>query len=256
MARRGHDLILVARRAERLEAIAAEAASLGAAAEVVPADLASDTDLARVADRIRRCDRLAMLVNNAGFGVDALYHQSQLGPQCAMAKLHVLAPAYLTHAALPGMVARGRGAVINVSSVAAYLRGAAGAMYGATKAFLNSFTLSLAGELAGTGVRVQALCPGFTYTEFHDVMGMDRTVVPKFLWLQADYVVAQSLRDLERGRVISIPSWRYKVVAGLLSIAPQRLISRMSRRRIGGPAGGGPETQPDRRAQAIDRRDA
>ena len=232
MAQRGYDLILVARRAERLEAIAAEATALGAAAEVLPADLTNEDDLARVVDRIRDCDRLAMLVNNAGFGLGALYHKSDLAGQSAMARLHVLAPSHLTHAALPGMVARGRGAVINVSSVAAYLRGAGSVMYGATKAFLNSFTLSLAAELTGTGVRVQALCPGFTYTEFHDVMGMDRDLVPKFLWLRADYVVEQSLRDLERGRVISIPSMRYKLVVGILRIMPQSLMNRVSRKRL------------------------
>ena len=105
--RRGYDLILVARRAERLQAIAAEM-SCGAVAEVLPADLTSDEDLVRVADRIRGCDRLTLLVNNAGFGVDALFHKSALGRQSAMARLHVLAPTHLTHAALPGMVVRGR----------------------------------------------------------------------------------------------------------------------------------------------------
>jgi len=233
LAQRGYDLILVARRAKRLEAIAAELSALGAAAEVLPADLTNDDDLARVVDRIRSCDRLALLVNNAGFGLGAWYHKSALASQSAMARLHVLAPTHLTHAALRGMVARGRGAVINVSSVAAYLRGTGGVMYSATKAFLKYFTLGLAAELTGTGVRVQALCPGFTYTEFHDVMGMDRALVPKFLWLRADYVVEQSLRDLDRGRVISIPSMRYKLVVGLLRITPQWLMNRMSRQRLG-----------------------
>jgi hypothetical protein len=228
LARRGYDLILVARRAQRLEAIATEVAALGAAAEVLRADLTNDDDLARVAERIRSCERLAMLVNNAGFGLDALYYESELAGQIAMARLHVLAPTHLTHAALAGMVARGRGAVINVSSVAAYLRGAASVMYCATKAFLNSFSVSLAAELTGTGVRVQALCPGFTYTEFHDVMGMDRKLIPKFLWLRADYVVAQSLRDLAHGRVISIPSWRYKLVVAMLRVTPRWLMNRLT----------------------------
>ena len=232
LAQRGYDLILVASRAERLAALATQVGAAGVAAEVLPADLTNDADLARVADRIRTCPRLALLVNNAGFGLDALYYQSELAGQSAMARLHVLAPTHLTHAALPGMVARGRGAVINVSSVAAYLCGAASVMYCSTKAFLNSFTVSLAAELAGTGVRVQALCPGFTYTEFHDVMGMDRKLIPKFLWLRADYVVDQSLRDLERGRVISIPSVRYKLIARALRMTPQWLISRLSRKQF------------------------
>ena len=232
LVRRGYDLILVARRAERLQAIAAEMSALGAAAEVLPADLANDEDLARVADRIRGCDRLTLLVNNAGFGVEALFHKSALGRQSAMARLHVLAPS-APDTRRPARDGRARrGAVINVSSVAAFLRGAGSVMYCATKAFLNSFSVSLSADLTGTGVHVQALCPGFTYTEFHDVMGMDRGLVPKFLWLRADYVVEQSLRDLERGRVISIPSVRYKLVVGMLRIMPQWLMNRMGRKRL------------------------
>ncbi|MBN1555512.1 MAG: SDR family oxidoreductase [Phycisphaerae bacterium] len=231
LAKQGYDLILVARRAERLEALAAELAELGAAGEVCPADLTKDADLARVEEKIRNCDRLTMLVNNAGFGLDKLFHESDLAGQSAMARLHVLAPTHLTHAALPGMVSRGSGAVINVSSVAAWLQGAGGVMYCATKAFLNSFTLSLAVELDGLGVRVQALCPGFTYTEFHDVLGMDRKLVPKFWWLDAQYVVDQSLRDLKRGKVISIPSARYKLLAGVFRAMPQWLMNRMGKKR-------------------------
>jgi short-subunit dehydrogenase len=231
LAKRGYDLVLVARRKERLESLAAELKTLGAAAEVFPADLTSDADLARVEERIRNCERLDMLVNNAGFGLDKLFHESDLAGQSAMARLHVLAPTHLTHAALPGMVARGSGAVINVSSVAAWLQGASGVMYCATKAFLNSFTLSLAVELDGKGVRVQALCPGFTYTEFHDVLGMDRDLVPKFWWLDAQYVVNESLRDLKRGKVISVPSLRYKLLAGWFRIMPQWLMNYVGKKR-------------------------
>ncbi len=231
LARRGHDLILVARRAERLAAIATEIGRFGAAGEVVQADLTNDRDLACVAERIRACDTLAVLVNNAGFGLETPYQRSPLAPYDAMARLHVLAPIHLTHAALPGMVARGRGAVINVSSVAAYLRGAGGVMYGATKAFLRDFTVGLAADLDGTGVRVQALCPGFTYTEFHDVMGIDRARIPKYLWLRADDVIQQSLRDLDRGKLISIPSLRYKLVVAALNSAPQWLINYAGRKR-------------------------
>jgi short-subunit dehydrogenase len=231
LAKRGYDLILVARRKDRLELLAAELANLGTAAEVLPADLTNEADLSHVEERIRGCERLRMLVNNAGFGLDKLFHESDLADQSAMARLHVLAPTHLTHAALPGMVARGRGAVINVSSVAAYLQGASGVMYCATKAFLNSFTLSLAVELSGTGVQVQALCPGFTYTEFHDVLGMDRRLVPKFWWLRADYVVEQSLRDLKRSKGISIPSLRYKLLAAAFRATPQWLMNRMGKKR-------------------------
>ncbi len=231
LAERGYDLILVARRKDRLERLAAELAEWGAAAEVLPADLTREADLARVAERIENGPPLALLVNNAGFGATSLFHESDFPAQDAMARLHVLAPVHLTHTALPGMISRGHGGVINVSSVAAFLQGAGGVMYCATKAFLHSFTLGLATELNATGVRVQVLCPGFTYTEFHDVMGMERSLVPRFGWLRAEYVVDRSLRDWDRGKVVSIPSLRYRLLAGLFRFLPQGVIDHFGRKR-------------------------
>ena len=230
LARRGYDLILVRTASPSWRKLRPRRLRSARTAEVLPADLTHPDDLARVAQRLRTCERLALLVNNAGFGLESLYHRSALKarsrwPNCTF--WHCAPdPCRLARHGCP----RSR-RVINVSSVAAYLRGAGSVMYCATKAFLNSFSLSLASELAGTGVSVQALCPGYTYTEFHDVMHMDRKIIPKFLWLQADYVVEQSLRNLERHRVISIPSVRYKLVVGMLRIMPQWLMNRVARRR-------------------------
>ena len=151
-----------------------------------------------MADRIRGCDRLTLLVNNAGFGVDALFHKSALGRQSAMARLHVLAPTHLTHAALPGIVATHRARSGHQCVVCGGLSARVGQRdvlrdEGVPQQFLRQLISRLdRHRRARAGV-----VPGFTYTEFHDVMGMNRGVVPKYLWLQADYVIEQSLRNLE-----------------------------------------------------------
>jgi len=140
-----------------------------------------------------------------------------------MHRLHVIAVLRLTHAALRGMVERGKGNVINVSSVAAFLHNPFSVSYGATKAWMNSFTEGLCVELKSIGspVRVQSLCPGFTYSEFHDVLGIDRRLIPRGLWTTAEEVVDASLRGLERGRLIVIPGWHYRLFAGLQRWVPR-----------------------------------
>ncbi len=226
LAARGCDVILVARRRERLEELAEELHEAhDIAAGIIEADLTKDADLARVREHIHKTPNLEYLVNNAGFGTKSFFHEADLEPPDSMARLHMLAPVHLTHAALGGMVKRGRGYVINVASVAAFLHGASGVMYCATKGFLNSFSLGLAAELRKTDVKVQSLCPGFTYSEFHDVMEMDRSLVPKFWWLDTAYVVRKSLAALGGRKVIYIPSIRYKLTTALLKIAPQWLIN-------------------------------
>ncbi len=193
----GMDLILVARRRDRLEQLAKDLeTACGVRVEVLPADLTVADDLARVEQRIAEAQDLEYLINNAGFGTRGRFFEADRESQDQMHRLHVLATMRLTHAALPGMVARRRGSMINVSSVAAFGSTPGSVSYCATKAWMNAFTEALALELdlAGSPVRVQALCPGFTYTEFHDVMGMDRNVIPTGWWLPADAVVAASLR--------------------------------------------------------------
>jgi uncharacterized protein len=208
LSEQGFDLILVARRRERLERLASELAG----AEVVVADLAVDADLRRVEERIAAEPDLECLVNNAGFGSQGRFREAGLEVQDRMHRLHVIATLRLTHAALGVMLARARGSIINVSSVAGFLHNPFSVSYGATKAWINSFTEALYVELksAGSPVRIQALCPGFTVSEFHDALGIDRSVIPRSLWMSAEEVVETSLRSLEQDKVIVIPGWRYR----------------------------------------------
>jgi short-subunit dehydrogenase len=184
-----------------------------------------------VADRIRRCENLTYLVNNAGFGTLPLFHESDYSSQDAMARLHVLAMTELTHAALPGMVARGKGNIINVSSCAGFFVSPSNVMYCSTKGWQRMFTEGLAVELESTGVRVQALCPGFTYSEFHDRMGVDRATVPEKWWLKAEDVVDESLTALDRNKTVVIPSRRYKLAMFMMRLMPKWLRRAMARKR-------------------------
>ena len=234
LARRGYDLLLVARREEKLQSLAGEiAAEFGCAAEAIVADLTDSDACQMVADRILAEPRFEFLVNNAGFGLRPLFHESDLTSQAAMARLHVLAVMHLTHAAVAGMARRGKGFVVNVSSVAAFLHSPSNVMYCSTKAWLNTFSLGLDAELGGTGVFVQALCPGFTYSEFHDVMQVDRQTIPAKWWLSAEFVVEKSLAALDKHprRVICIPSLRYKLITALLRILPRPILNILGKAR-------------------------
>jgi uncharacterized protein len=221
LAARGYRLILVARRRERLDAIASE---LGEA-EVIAADLAEENGLKLVEERILLAPELELLVNNAGFGSMGRFFEIPVDNQDRMHRLHVIATVRLTHAALLGMVKRGKGGIINVSSVAGFGQNPGSISYGATKAWMNSFTDGLDMELrtARSPVRVQALCPGFTTTEFQDVIGMDRGRVPAPLWMRAEDVVDQSLAGLESGKLFVIPGVFYKVVSRIMGRIPRSL---------------------------------
>jgi hypothetical protein len=219
LSARGFDLILVARRRDRLELLASELGGAG----VLAADLAVDADLRRVEEHIAAEPNLEFLVNNAGFGTLGRFWEADLEAQDRMHRLHVIATMRLTHAALAGMMARARGSIINVSSVAGFLHNPFNVSYGATKAWINSFTEALCVELRSVGapIRIQALCPGFTFSEFHDVLGIDRTMVPRSLWMSAEDVVETSLRGLEKNRVIVIPGWRYRWLVRLQQRLPR-----------------------------------
>jgi short-subunit dehydrogenase len=238
LAARGHDLILIARRAERLQTLADELAkNHRAKSEVIAADLNAAEDLDRVAKRLSSLAQLDLLVNNAGYGVGGQFAKSEYAGQEGMHLLHVMATLRLTHAVLPGMVARGSGAVINVASVAGFFTSPGAVGYGASKSWINAFTEGVWMELRGTGspVRVQALCPGFTYSEFHDVAGMDRTrLAPKSWWYPAEQVVKESLAGLERNKVFVVPGFRYRVLVAFGSRLPRAwrrsLLVAMARR--------------------------
>ncbi len=234
LARDGYDVLLVARRAERLAELAREIGTAGgAAAEPFPADLAREEDLARVEERIGREGRLSLLVNNAGFGTKGWFWEADAEGQGRMHRLHVLATLRLTRAALPGMVARGRGAVVQVSSVAAFGTSPGNTSYCATKAWMNRFAEGLSWELsaAGSPVKVQALCPGFTISEFHERLGMDRSFMSRGWWMTAEEVVEASLRGLRRGRTVVVPGLRYRAAVLLMKLLPPTLLGAAAGRR-------------------------
>ena len=233
LAGRGYDLIVVARDAARLVSLADDLRSThGVRVDVVPADLTRDVEVDRVASRAASDPALAMVVNNAGFGTVGPLATAPPGPQEEMLRLHVLAPMRLTRAVLPGMLARRRGAIINVSSVAGFIYSPGNVNYCASKAYLTTFTEGLALELAGTGVAAQALCPGFTHTEFHRRMGPDAKRRPRFMWLTAQDVVRASLAQLDRGGpVVCVPGIRYKLLVAAFGVLPRRAIGLLTGRR-------------------------
>lgn len=230
---RDHDLVLVARRRERLEALAKElSAEAGTTAEVLAADLTDEAALRAVEERIAAEPRLALLVNNAGFGTRGLFWKSDLESQARMHRLHIDSTLRLSHAALRGMVERNAGGIINVASVAAFVQRSGSTSYGATKGWMVAFTEGLHLELksAGSAVKVQALCPGYTLTEFHDVLNLDRkTMSPRWMWLNAERVVDDSLKGLERGKLIVVPGLPYKVAVALLTTMPNWLRVALSK---------------------------
>lgn len=226
LAADGYDLVLVARREDRLQELAREIETRQhVTAQPLAADLTGDGGLRSVEDRIARAANLELLVNNAGFGTLGRFFEVDVESQDHMHRLHVLATVRLTHAALTGMVQRQRGAVINVSSVAAFWQSPGSTSYCSTKGWINSFTEGLYLELksCGSPVKVQALCPGFTFSEFHDTMGFDRQRVPASWWLTAEEVVDASLRGLARGDPIVVPGWRYRLIVWSRALLPRTL---------------------------------
>ena len=228
LAAEGYDLILVARRTAELERLAGEIRSKhGVSVENMTADLTRDEDIAAVGQKLAATSRLELLVNNAGFGTRGLYYEADPDREDAMHRLHVLATERLTRAALPGLVARKSGGIINVASVAAFVQTPGNISYCATKAWMASFTEGLYMELKSMGspVKAQALCPGYTYSEFHDVLGVDRSkIMTPSWWMPADFVVAESLRGLRQRKLFVIPGWRYKMLVSLLKFIPRSLI--------------------------------
>lgn len=230
LAARGNDLVIVARDGARLD----EGAELlekehEAAVEVLAADLTKAGGLKVVEARLESADPpIDLLVNCAGFATFGKLWELRRDVEEREIRLNVVAVTRLCHAALPGMVQRGRGGIVNVSSVAAYQPTPANATYGATKAFVNSFTHALHEELRGSGVKIMVLCPGFTRTEFQERAGLDSSKVPDGLWQTPDQVVEAALRAFDRGRSTCVPGPLNKAGAAFSSALPASMSRRVA----------------------------
>jgi len=227
-ARDGYDLVLVARDVDRLVELAAELrAAHGIDVEVLPADLSYAADRDKVAARLAR--GVQVLVNNAGFGTSGEFWSADPAELQRQLDVNVTAVMHLTRAALPPMRAAGKGSVINIASVAGLLSGR-GSTYSASKAWVVSFSEGLANGLTGTGVGVHAVCPGFVRTEFHQRAGIDMASIPGPLWLSVDDVVTESLADVAKGKVVSIPGVQYKVLTTAGRMVPRGLVREFTKR--------------------------
>lgn len=226
LAQQGYDLVVVARDLGRLSDLRTELEDKhGIHVEVLAADLSQRADLADVAQRLADQERpVEMLVNNAGFGLRKSFIQNDVEQEEQMLDVLVRAVLVLSHAAARAMKQRGSGTIINVSSVASFL---ASGTYSAAKSWVTVFSESLAVELQSSGVRVTALCPGFTHTEFHERAGIKaKQAAPEFMWLDADRLVHDCLADVEKGRIVSVPGAQYKAITGLLRVAPRSIVRK------------------------------
>jgi short-subunit dehydrogenase len=227
IARDGRHLVLVARRADRLEALATELAKThGIQAVAIPCDLMQpDGPASLVAELDRRGLEADWLVNNAGFGTFGKFHELPVERELDEIHLNVTAPVALTGLVVPGMVARRRGVVMNVASVAGFGPMGLNATYSATKAFLIAFSEALAVDLDGTGVEVLCVCPGFTRTEFQEKADIDTTRVPGFAWMSADEVADQAVAAVGKQTVL-VNGFLNRMMAAGLRLAPRSLIAK------------------------------
>jgi hypothetical protein len=226
LASNKYNIVLVARDLPRLQERAAGLdAKYGIKTQVIQADLATDEGCLKVEKYILE-NQIDVLINNAGFGTNKAFTMSTLDIEQQLLDVLVRTPMRLMHVALPLMKARNNGIVINVSSVAGYI---AGGTYSASKSYLTVLTESLHTELAATNVKISALCPGFTRTEFHQRGKMSMKGLPNFLWLNSDRLVEQSWRDALKGKAVSVPGWQYK----LLVFIVQTLVPRSIVRKVG-----------------------
>jgi short-subunit dehydrogenase len=233
LAARGDDLVLVARNADRLCEMATELKERYAVnVETVVADLAIRADVAGIAERLTSLEQpIGMVINNAGFGVRAKLTDADTTRHEQAIDVMIRAVLMLGAAAGRTMRQRGSGTIINVSSTAGFV---AMGSYSAIKAWVTTYTESLANELHGTGVRVTALCPGYVRTEFHERAGINMGSLPQLMWLDADRLVADCLNDAAAGKVVSIPSKRYKVMITICEHLPHRAVRAISRRLTSG----------------------
>ena len=220
-AENGYDLVLLARRKDRLQALAKQLESGGSIdCEIISADLAEQEEIKKVTNHIRQIDNLDILINNAGFATIGYFADIPIEKSMRMFHTHMTATVQFTHAALQVMYKREWGAIINVSSMGAFMLTPGNVLYDATKSFLATFSENLWLEVRDKGIKVQALCPGFTRTEFHEVgdfKNFDKSVIPDSLWMMPDEVVRLSLKALENSRdVVFIPGWKKRLVKWII----------------------------------------
>lgn len=224
LAQNGYNIVLVARDLPRLQERAKSLEStFGIATKVIQADLATDAGCKSIEDFIAN-NQIDVLINNAGFGLNKAFTMSKLDAEQQMLDVLVRTPMRLMHVALPGMKERNKGVVINVSSVAGWI---AGGTYSASKSYLTVLTESLHTELAATNVKVSALCPGFTRTEFHQRGGMSMKGLPAFMWLNSDKLVATAWKDAIAGKAVSIPGWQYQLLIFVVHSTPRALVRKI-----------------------------
>jgi len=239
-AKNGFDLVLLARRKDRLQALASLLESDNSIhCEVISADLSEKEAIQKVTNHIRQIDNLDVLINNAGFATIGYFADIPIEKSMRMFHTHMTATVQFTHAALQVMLKRERGAIINVSSMGAFVLTPGNVLYDATKSFLATFSENLWLEVCDRGIKVQALCPGFTRTEFHEVgdfKNFDKSAIPDSLWMMPDEVVRQSLKALEKSRnVIFIPGWKKRLFKWIIqhsSISREILQKRFKERDL------------------------
>ena len=229
LGERGYDLVLVARDVGRLEAVAKELeGAFGATVQVLPADLTDPDQLAIIEARCHdRSAPIDMLVNNAGFGTFGPLHTLDLDTEAREIQLNVVALVRLTHAAATEMFQRGKGGILNVSSLAGFQPGPSNATYSATKAFITSFTEAVHEELKGSGVKVTVLCPGFTRTGFQAVANAPAETIPGFMWQEAEEVARAGLDALAKNKAVAIPGNLNKVLGNFSAVMPSAITRRL-----------------------------
>jgi len=224
LASKGYNIALVARDEVRLhERAGGLREKYGIQTFVLPADLATKSGVKSVEKYIQSYE-IEVLINNAGFAINKVFTASDLGDEQDLLNVLVRTPMRLMHVILPGMKERKSGTIINVSSVAGFI---AGGTYSAAKSYLTVLSESINADLKGSGVKVSALCPGFTRTEFHKRARMKMKGLPSFLWLNADKLVAKAWKDAQANKPVSIPGWQYKLLIAIISITPRGLIRRV-----------------------------
>ena len=224
LAENNYNIVLVARDLPRLNERAAQLQTqYKVQTQVIQADLATDAGCAVVEQYIAN-NQIDVLINNAGFGINKAFTVSALDAEQQLLDVLVRTPMRLMHVALPQMKQRNKGVVINVSSVAGFI---AGGTYSASKSYLTVLTESLHTELTGTNVKISALCPGFTRTEFHQRGRMSMKGLPSFMWLASDTLVAKAWKDALKGEAISIPGWQYKLLVFVIQRLPRSIVRKV-----------------------------